>query len=141
MPISDQHNAKIIKVTFKFPEFLSTHQKSAYSTDSFLTYSQFQCPETRVATPIFDHTHANIFQSTFNFYESALICKKSGFFIILFQRCRQFKKLKSDWLRAFWLISQEPDISQVWVLCKNTANIIKFLYSPNSEKINYSIFQ
>ena len=28
-------------VTFKFPDFLSTHQKSAYSIDSFLRYSQF----------------------------------------------------------------------------------------------------
>ena len=50
--ISDQHNAKIIKVTFKFPEFLSTDQKSAYSIDFLLRYSQFQCPETRVGTPI-----------------------------------------------------------------------------------------
>ena len=51
------------------------------------------------------------------------------------------KILQSDWLRAFWPISQEPDFSQVWDLCKNTANIIKFLYRPNSEKINDSIFQ
>ena len=35
-PIYDQLNAKIIKVTFEFPEFLSTRQKSAYSIDSFL---------------------------------------------------------------------------------------------------------
>ena len=45
------------------------------------------------------------------------------------------KILQSDWLRAFWPISQKPD------LCKNTANIIKFLYRPNSEKINDQIFQ
>ena len=51
------------------------------------------------------------------------------------------KILQSDWLTAFWPISQEPDFSQVWDLCKNTANIIKFLYRPNSEKINDSIFQ
>ena len=36
------------------------------------------------------------------------------------------KILQSDWLRAFWPISQEPDFSQVWDLCNNTANIIKF---------------
>ena len=29
--IFDQHNAKVINLTFKFPEFLSTNQKSAYS--------------------------------------------------------------------------------------------------------------
>ena len=51
------------------------------------------------------------------------------------------KILQSDWSRAFWPISQEPEFSQVWDLCKNTANIIKFLYRPNSEKINNSIFQ
>ena len=44
------------------------------------------------------------------------------------------KTLQSDWSRAFWLISQEPEFSQVWDLHKNTANIIKFLYRPNSEK-------
>ena len=49
--------------------------------------------------------------------------------------------LQSDWSRAFWPISQEPQFSQVWDLYKNTANIIKFLYRPNSEKINDSIFQ
>ena len=45
------------------------------------------------------------------------------------------KILQSDWSRAFWPISLEPDFSQAWDLCKNTANI-KFLYRPNSEKIN-----
>ena len=51
------------------------------------------------------------------------------------------KILQSDWSRAFWPISQEPEFSQVWNLCKNTANIIKFPYKPSSEKINDSIFQ
>ena len=75
---------KSLKGTFNFPEFLSTHKKSAYSIDCFLQCSQVYCPETRVATPIFDNTHANTFQSTFNFHEYASICKKPGFFIILF---------------------------------------------------------
>ena len=46
------------------------------------------------------------------------------------------KILQSDWSQAFWPISQEPDFSQVWDLCKNTAVNINFLYRPNSEKIN-----
>ena len=50
------------------------------------------------------------------------------------------KILQSDWLRAFWPKSQEPDFSQVWDLCKNTVNIIKFLYRPNSEKNNEKKF-
>ena len=49
--------------------------------------------------------------------------------------------LQSDWSRAFWPISQKPRFSEVWDLCKNTADIIKSLYKPNSEKINDSIFQ
>ena len=43
---------------------------------------------------------------------------------------------ESDWSRAFWPVSQETDFSQALDLCNNTANIIKFLYRSNSEKIN-----
>ena len=46
------------------------------------------------------------------------------------------KILQSDWPRAFWYISQELDFSQVWDLCKNTANNINFPYKLYSEKIN-----
>ena len=59
-------------------------KSSAYSNNSFLRYSQFLSPETRVATPILDHANRNIFQSTFNLHESVWTFKKSGFFIILF---------------------------------------------------------
>ena len=45
------------------------------------------------------------------------------------------KILQSDWLTALWPISQEPDFSKLWDLCKNTAININFLYRPNSEKI------
>ena len=38
------------------------------------------------------------------------------------------KFLQSDWQRAFWPISQEPDFSQVQDLCENTAANINFLY-------------
>ena len=37
-------------------------KSSAYSKNSFLRYSQFLSPETRVATPILDHANRNIFQ-------------------------------------------------------------------------------
>ena len=36
--------------------------------------------------------------------------------------------LQSDWPITFWSISQEPDFSQVWDLCKNTTNNIHFIY-------------
>ena len=61
MPIFDQNLPKNIKVTFDFSEFLSTQQKSVYSNNSFLRYSQFESPDTRATKPIFDHAHRNIF--------------------------------------------------------------------------------
>ena len=45
------------------------------------------------------------------------------------------KILQSNWSKAFWPISQELDLSQVWDSCKNRANITNFFYRPNSEKI------
>ena len=65
--------------------------KIVYSLNSFLRYCQFLCPETGVATPIFDNTRPNIFQSTFSLHESVSTYKKSGIFIILFYRYGQFK--------------------------------------------------
>ena len=44
------------------------------------------------------------------------------------------KILQSDWPRAFWPISTEPDFFQVWDLCKNSTSNITFLYRPKSEK-------
>ena len=41
------------------------------------------------------------------------------------------KILQSDWLRAFWPISQEQDFSQILDLCSNTANNINFQYRLN----------
>ena len=35
------------------------------------------------------------------------------------------KILQSDWLTAFWPMSQEPEFFQVQDFCKNTANIIE----------------
>ena len=43
---------------------------------------------------------------------------------------------QSEWLRAFWPISQEQYFSQIEDLYKNTANNINFLYKANSGKIN-----
>ena len=51
------------------------------------------------------------------------------------------KILQSYWPRAFWPMSHGPDFSQIWNLCKNTANNINFHYRPNPEKINDQIFQ
>ena len=62
--------------------------------------------------------------------------KNQAFSLFCSRDIVNLKILQSDWLKVFWPISQEPEFFQVWDLSKNTANIIKFLYSPNSEKIN-----
>ena len=38
------------------------------------------------------------------------------------------KILQSEWLRAFWSLSQKQDLSQREDLCKNTASNINFHY-------------
>ena len=48
---------------------------------------------------------------------------------------------KSYWLRTFWPVSQEPEFSQIWDLCSNTANNINFHYRTNPAKTNDKIFQ
>ena len=55
---------------------------------------------------------------------------RSGVYIV------NLKILQSDWPKAFWPISQEPDFFQVWDQSKNRANNMNFLYKPNSEKNN-----
>ena len=50
------------------------------------------------------------------------------------------KLLQSDWSRAFCLISQEPDIFQIWDLCRNTTNSINFHNRTNAEKIMTKLF-
>ena len=62
--------------------------------------------------------------------------KNQAFSIFCSRDIVNLKILQSDWLRAFWTISHDPDFSQVQDLCKNTANIITFLHRQNSEKIN-----
>ena len=44
-------------------------------------------------------------------------------------------------MKALWPISQEPDLSQIWDLRRNTANNINFHYWTNFEKMNDQIFQ
>ena len=60
--------------------------------------------------------------------------KNQGFSSSCSRDIVDLKILRSDWLRAFWPIAQEPDFSQIQDLCKNTANI-NFHYTPNSEKL------
>ena len=47
--------------------------------------------------------------------------------------------LQSHGLREFWFITQEPEFSQIWDLCRNKANNINFHLTPNQEKSNDKI--
>ena len=60
MAIFDHLQPKIIESTFSFPEFVPACKKSVYSICIF-RYRQFQSSMTRMATPIFDHTHPKKF--------------------------------------------------------------------------------
>ena len=72
--IFDHVHPKIIESTFSFPEFVLACSKSVYSICSFLKYSQFQSPVTRLVTPIFDHAPPRIFNQFLifvNLYQNA----------------------------------------------------------------------
>ena len=116
---------KTIEATFSFPEFVTACIKSVYTINSFLGYSQ-----TTVATTIFDHAHLknihlifiNLFQHANNW---AILSISSG-------DAADLKILQSDWLRAFWSISQELDFLHIWNLYRNTGNNINFHYGKKN---------
>ena len=65
----DHAHSKIIESTFSFPEVVTAPKKSVYSLCSFLRYSQFSSPVTRLATTTFYHAQPRNFQSPFNLHE------------------------------------------------------------------------
>ena len=79
-----------------------------------------------VSKPIFDHPHLKI---SMNLHQHA---KSQAFSSLCSSDVVDLKILQSDWPRAFWYISQELDFSQIWDLCKNTANNINFPYRLQS---------
>ena len=52
---------RIIEITFSFPEFAPACKKSFHFINSFLRYSHFQSPMTKLRTPISDHAHSKNF--------------------------------------------------------------------------------
>ena len=71
-----------------------------------------------------------------NFYQHAKI---EAVLLIYPGEMLDLKILQSEWLRAFWAISQEQDLSQI-DLFRNTANKKNFHCRTNSEKINDQMF-
>ena len=88
-------------------------KKSVKSICSFLRYSQFQSPETRLVKTIFDHAQPKNFQSTFIFLNLYQHAKNETISLICFDEILDLKILQSDWLRVFWPIFQEQDFSQI----------------------------
>ena len=86
-----------------------------------------------MVTTIFDHAQSKNFQSIFNFCEFVATCKILGCFIHCSGKMVDLKILQSDWLRAFWPLSQEQDFPQIYHFCSNnTANNINFHYETKS---------
>ena len=85
----------IIKTTLSFPEFVNKFIDNTPKTSLFHWFLREiqpileSCDQS--GTTIYDHTHPKIFQSTFNFNEFVITCKKSGFFNILLKRHIWFK--------------------------------------------------
>ena len=84
MPVFDHALPHIIEITFSFPEFAPAYKNSVHSINSFLRYSQFQSPVTRMATPTSDHVQSKLF--SFNLREFESPRKKSGYLDDLFYR-------------------------------------------------------
>ena len=63
-------------------------------------YSQFKSPVTGVTTPIFDHTHPNIFYQLVNFQNQH--AKKQTISSLFSRDTFDLKILQSDWPRPFW---------------------------------------
>ena len=89
------------------------------------------------------HTHFPPWPTKFfliNFCEFVSTCKKAGYFIDCFWWYDWLKNPAIWMLSRIWPISQEQKLSQIWNLCRNTANIINFPYRTKSVKINDHIF-
>ena len=83
----------------------------------------------RVATPT--QIFFNQLLISINLYKYA---KNQAFSSFYSRDIVDAKTLQSDWPGAFWPISQELDFSQIWDMCKNTANCVNYNYRPNSIK-------
>ena len=82
---------------FNLCEIVPAWKKSVNSNSSFLKYNQFNSPEIRLATAIFDYAWPKQLPSTFNFCGFVSACKKWGCFIHLFQR-NGWLKYSSIWM-------------------------------------------
>ena len=114
MFIFDHAHPKIIVTTFTFAKFVLLCKKSVYSICSFLRYSQFQNPATRLATPIFYHGHPKNFQATFicmNLYQHA---KNWLIASIYFSDTVSFRVQRPNWPHPFFTMPNQEIFNQLF---------------------------
>ena len=141
-PNFDHIHPKIIEITFSFPEFAPARKKLVHSINSFMRYTV----SFRVMWPSWPHPSLTMHNP--QFFDQLLIyvnlyqhVKNQAISLICSGDKVDKKILQSDWLRAFWPISQEQTFSQIWDMCRNTANNVNFHHRSNSVKCNDHIFQ
>ena len=110
-PIFDHAHPRSFQSPFNLHKCATAYKKSVTSICSFLRYGHFWGPETRLDTPIFDHAQPNNFKSTFVFCEFVPTCTHQAVSSIYSGKTIDVNILPSDWLRAFWPISQEQGFS------------------------------
>ena len=96
---------------------------------------------TRLAMPIFDHAQPNIFDQLLVYVNLHQHAKNQAISLISSGDMVHKITLQSDWLRTFWVISQEQKFYKIQDLSRNTANNIYFHYRTISANINDQIFQ
>ena len=113
---------KITEATFRFAKFVKAYKKSVLSQLFILDiqpilespWPDWPNPLLAMPTPIFDQNVIFL-----NFYQHA---KNQALSSVCSTIIVDLKSLQSDWLRALRPISQEKDFSQIWDMCRNTAN-------------------
>ena len=102
---------------FNLSKFVPACKKSVNSTCSFLRYTQFQIPKTRLGTPIFDYAQPKYRE----IFDELLI------FVNLYQQAKNeavSSICSAELVNLKMLQSREQNFSQIWDLCKNTGNNI-----------------
>ena len=128
-----------VKITLSFPEFISRHQKSVHSINFFVRYSHsFWVLRPEWAQP-FMTTPTPILFIQLLISINCINMQKSRLFLSCSTDLVDLKILRSDWSRAFWPISEEPEFYQIWDLSKHTAINISFDYI-HSKNARFDLF-
>ena len=126
MPISDNAQPTVIEVTSSFPEFVS-----ASKNISLFHLLILEIEPILESCDLSSHTHFWAYPPQ-NF--SRICTKNQAISSIYCGVLVNLKILQSDWLGEFWSVSQEPNFSRIWNLCRNISNDINFYYGTNLEK-------